>query len=312
MTRGSNRAISVVVTTRDRTAFLDRALESVLAQSVAVREIFVVDDGSSIPVTGLPRPTRGNKLQLIRHEQPRGAPAARNTGLSQATCDYVAFLDDDDHWEPEKLEQQRALMEESKANIGGVFCYSTQWSPLDSAWKIESRTPGLTLEFKDFLHKTYFGTSIPLLRRTSLLEVGGFDESLASVQDRDLWLRLARIGPFVGVPRVLAHRAIHGPQITTDLERKIEGWVQFMRKYARDLAAHPRLHGEHCWKLGLMCCLSGDLEQAREWLRRATLADPSNPGPAADLQKLEEAPEQLARTLPGERFNRVGDLVLYY
>jgi hypothetical protein len=88
--------------------------------------------------------------------------------------------------------------------------------------------------------------------------------------------------------------------------------MQFMRKYAADLAAIPRLQCEHYWKLGLMYCLMGDLDHARKWLHGAALADPSNPGPATDLQKLEAAPEGLAQALLGERFNRVGDLVLYY
>src|SRR5688500_342442 len=94
--------VTVVIPTRDRWNLLERrALRSVLAQEDVRLEVVVVDDGSSEPAP--PSIERDERVRVVRHETSRGVPAARNTGIGEATAAWTAFLDDDDLWAPRKL-----------------------------------------------------------------------------------------------------------------------------------------------------------------------------------------------------------------
>jgi glycosyltransferase involved in cell wall biosynthesis len=307
-----NEAVSVVIATHDRPEMLPKAVQSVLEQTRPVDEILVVDDASNLSAESVLAAFGDRRIRHLRHDTAQGGPAARNTGLAAVTSPYVAFLDDDDTWARQKIEKQFTVFEHATAEVGGVFSYACKLSPIDPAWRQLSETPSLQLGHKDFLQKTYFGTSVPLLRTEYVVAVGGFDESLESVQDRDLWLRLARDCSFKGVPEVLVWHYIHGDQITTDLSRKIAGREQFLKKHQDELALHPPILAMHHWRLGLMYCLSGNYYEGQDHFRQSLLTDPSCQGPAEDLRWSTEAPVEHADYIARERFNRIGDLILYY
>lgn len=304
--------VSVVITTRNRPEQLPDSLRSVLEQTIAVSEIIVVDDASSIPAETVLETLDEHQIRYLRHTKVRGGSAARNTGLDAACSPFVAFLDDDDTWAPEKLEKQLAILENATPEVGGVFSYSCKLSPLDPTWRQVERTPSLQLSYSDFLKKTYFGASVPLLRKEYLVAAGGFDENLLSVQDRDMWLRLALDYTFVGVPEVLVRNYIHGDQITTDLSKKIAGREQFLEKHKDGLMREPSILASHLWRLGLMYCLAGAYSEGQQRFRQALNTDPNCQGPADDLRQSAEAPEEHANSIAERHFKRVGDLILYY
>lgn len=312
MTAVPGSSVSVVITTRDRPALLTRALRSVLGQTVPVSEIIVVDDASTSNTESVLRGFGDARINCLRHDTPRGAPAARNSGLRAVQGPFVAFLDDDDTWSPEKIAKQLTVFAGSDPAVAGIFTWSCKLSAEHPEWRQVARTPQMKLGFVDFLGKTFFGASVPLLRTECVRRIGGFDERLVSVQDRDMWLRLSRHHAFEGIPEVLVQHYVHGDQITTDLSRKITGKEQFLDKYFLELQRHPAILAVHCWRLGLMYCLDGDYETGQRRLREALDADPTNPAPADDLRWSERAPSEHARHLVERRFTRVGDFVLYY
>jgi len=176
--------VSVIVPTRNRPKLLGRALNSVFNQTHPNLEIIVVDDASTDGtkdfVTGLANPA----VRYIRHDTNRGGSAARNTGIRAATGDYIAFLDDDDEWEPDKTEAQLKMLQ----NHDVVLCTSNEHR------FGMARFNGRTEVTLDDLRKGRFtagGTGVLMAKAAAMKEVM-FDEDLPRCQDWDVFIRLAQ------------------------------------------------------------------------------------------------------------------------
>jgi glycosyltransferase involved in cell wall biosynthesis len=193
-TQISNRRIAVVIPVKDRAALIGRAIASVLAQTRPVDEVIVVDDGSSDNtceiVASLVK--EDSRIQLIRNTAGHGASAARNQGILLANSDWIGFLDSDDCWYPRKMEVQ---MEAVNDRDDVVACF-TGWQE-----NVGSFSPPTTITLDQLRGRNLAGpTSTALVRRSALLDVVGFDSSLPSCQDWDLWLRLRLLGDFSVIP----------------------------------------------------------------------------------------------------------------
>jgi glycosyltransferase involved in cell wall biosynthesis len=192
--------VSVVIPTFDRRDLVLRALASVYAQTRLPDEVIVVDDGST-DGTAARVAEEYPDVVYIRQEN-RGVSVARNRGLNVATSEWVAFLDSDDEWRPEKLQRQlEALGREPDLSI----CHT------DEIWIRDGRRVNPRLRhakpegscFRSCLPLCAISPSSALIRRSLLLEVGGFDESLPACEDYDLWLRLCARHPVLLVDEPL-------------------------------------------------------------------------------------------------------------
>ena len=197
---------SVITPAYRAAATIGRALQSVAKQTLRPHQVIVVDDGSEDgtyeAALALAGTMNGVDLKVVRQVN-QGAGAARNRALREATGTYVAFLDADDEWLPEKLAHTMAHLEGSDyvlvahdvrlADNGGGE------SVFDCARHFEAaRDP-----FVSYFLRGYIATSTVVARRDALIAAGGFDERLASGQDYELWLRLisapgARFRVFAG------------------------------------------------------------------------------------------------------------------
>jgi len=179
--------ISVVVPTFNRAHTLPRALDSVLRQSLPVAEIIVVDDGSQDGTANLIR-RRYPQVHYLR--QPNGGvSSARNRGIEAAGGDWIAFLDSDDAWLPDKLAAQRAVLR-GHPNIR--LCHTQEiWvrngrrvNQMDK----HAKSGGYI--FRKCLPRCVISPSAALLHRALFAELGAFDEELPACEDYDLWLRI--------------------------------------------------------------------------------------------------------------------------
>src|SRR4030066_2069221 len=117
--------VSVIIPTYNRARFIERAIRSVLNQTYQNFEIIVVDDASTDDTEERVRRLlpNGRRLKYVRHDINRGAGAARDTGIKNAAGEYIALLDSDDEWLPEKLEKQLQVFKESRdEKLGLVYC----------------------------------------------------------------------------------------------------------------------------------------------------------------------------------------------
>ncbi len=196
----STPKVSVVIPCYDLGRYVDKAVESVLAQTFQDFEIVVVDDGSTDPTTtrllsDYDRPR--TRVVSIAH---RGLAAARNVGIAETTGPYVCALDADDRLEPTFLEKAARLLDED-ASIDFVSAWLRRFDGADSTWQPE-RCDLVTLLAEDTV------LTSALVRREAVLAVGGYDEKMPAQgdEDWDLWLSLVeRGGRGVILPEVLFH-----------------------------------------------------------------------------------------------------------
>lgn len=192
--------VSVVIPTRDRCISTARALSSVLSQTRCPHEIIVVDDGSTDDTSSvIPRdfPT----VRYVRQNH-AGVSAARNHGVRVSTGEWIAFLDSDDEWKPDKLERQLQALTRDPNND---FCYTNEiWirnGRRVNPMKKHAKYGGFI--FERCLPLCVISPSSVLLRRALFDHVGGFDESFPVCEDYELWLRICSRFPVLLVDELL-------------------------------------------------------------------------------------------------------------
>jgi len=202
--------VSVVIPTYNHAAFLSEALENVFAQTCSPLEVIVVDDGSTDETAEVLRMYE-RRIRVLSQAN-RGVAAARNAGAAVASGELLAFLDADDAWLPAKLERQVARLD-SEPEIALVHCGVAE---IDNRGRqFRARLDGMegrvSTEMLFFRRGVILGGgSAAVIRRAAFLDVGGFDESLSTSADWDLYYRIACRCPVGFVPEVLVRYRVHG------------------------------------------------------------------------------------------------------
>ncbi|MDX1409695.1 MAG: glycosyltransferase family A protein, partial [Saprospiraceae bacterium] len=204
--------VSVVIPVYNLAPFLEECVSSVCAQTVQPAEILIVDNGSTDGSQGIARSLQQERPGLIRvlHQPKRGAPAARNLGLEQATAPWIQFLDGDDLLLPEKIAHQLACISESVAVVAGPAVERDQDGAESLVPLAESVHEGL------FYGGGRLGfTSSNLWSREALRSIGGWNEALRSSQEYELMFRLVRQGYRICLSTgALTVRRVHAGQIS--------------------------------------------------------------------------------------------------
>jgi glycosyltransferase involved in cell wall biosynthesis len=197
--------VSVVIPAYNRARLVGRAVASVIGQAYQNFEIIVVDDASTDDLAAALSAFADSRLRCIVHPDNRGAAAARNTGVAAAHGTFIAFLDSDDVWLPEKLGHQVAVMRDEPPAVAGHVC---AYECVKTGYAVRRIVPDWTPE--TFARQQLFGCTCGpgttlLCRREVFTDIGPFDEKLRRLEDWDWILRLAARGyRLAGSPRVLA------------------------------------------------------------------------------------------------------------
>lgn len=192
--------ISVIVPTHNRAQLLARALQSVVTQATPPMEVIVVDDGSNDGTEEVVC-TRFPEVQYIRQNN-QGVSNTRNRGIEAARGDWLAFLDSDDEWLPQKLTSQKEML---AANPQYKICHTDEiWirnGTRVNAMKKHAKAGGFI--FERCLPLCVVSPSSVLIHRSVFDEVGLFNEDLPTCEDYDLWLRICARFPVLYVDRPL-------------------------------------------------------------------------------------------------------------
>ena len=186
--------VSVVIPTYNQADFLRQAIQSVFDQSYSSWEIIIVDNESTDHTESVIRSFRSGKIKRLKIQNHGIIAASRNTGIRHARGKFIAFLDSDDYWFPEKLRSSIDQMTREKAD---AVCHSEYWLFENGQQKAVSYGPADRCTFRDLLKKgNCLSTSAILVKKEQVLEVGGFSENAAfkTVEDYDLWIRLVKHG----------------------------------------------------------------------------------------------------------------------
>ena len=199
--------VTVVIPTRDRWDLLRTTLRSALEQRDVDLEVVIVDDGSSQSPSSVPD-LDDPRVRVVRHDRSRGVAAARNAGIAKAAGTWIAFLDDDDVWAPDKLGAQLGAAEAADA----AFVYTGVLLVRDDNGAVALAEPPPPDELAELLQShdaIPAGASNVLVRTELIRSVGGFDLDFHHLADWDLWIRLAAAGVGAACSRPLVGYRLH-------------------------------------------------------------------------------------------------------
>jgi glycosyltransferase involved in cell wall biosynthesis len=227
-----NPLISVIIPCYNRAKLIERALTSVKEQVYSNWECIIIDDGSSDNTHQILQNWiyRSDKFKVVTLPHNQGAQKARNEGIQISKGDWVAFLDSDNEFLPDKLEKQFCLIK-NDPSVDIVTTYS----------KVIDETSGNIRSFEwitdgyilpELLKgKTYVDYNSTLIRKSKLFEIGLLDEKCPSFQEWDTNIRLAQFCKYAFVNEKLVNYYIHGNQISTSIEKTLEGYYYVFTKH---------------------------------------------------------------------------------
>ena len=261
--------VSVILPAYNRLAYLRAAIESVRAQTLTDWELIIADDGSDAPTRAylsLPGDARIRVLFLAHSGNPS---RARNAAIAAATGRFIAFIDSDDLWVPEKLERQLAAMGRPPArrwSYSAVRRIDAEGNPANSVGIAPWRAfEGDIVEPLLRIEALIATPSFVVAERALVLAAGAFDEQQRFGEDYDLWLRLALLCDVRVIDEPLACVRVHGDNYSQDRIGAYRGWVQLYEKYGAHLTDPVRV--QICRERASECALTlAALHgRARQW-----------------------------------------------
>lgn len=253
---------SVVVPTYGRPVFLAEAVQSVLAQTIRDFECIVVDDASGEPPTVPADP----RVRVVHRDVNGGAAAARNTGLAEATGRYVTFLDDDDVYLPERLEQAAGALDRAEFLVSFKGAYGHPHGPPLTARVLDGDVGDTILD-----------AAVPHLGTCTLARhlAVRFDERFRVSEDVEWWLRQAAAAPVATVAQVgYLQRAHGGARQTSRISERLRCRLLLLEVHADWFAAHPRAASQQWKRAGGLALRTGDRSTARRAFRQSLKAHP--------------------------------------
>jgi len=261
--------VSVIIPTYNQAKFIDKAIESVLKQSYQDFEIIVINDGSTDNTEEIVKNYSDFRIRYIYQANNVGVSEARNTGIRASQGDYIALLDSDDEFLPERLMKQVQILQNKSSEIGVVCSWSYN---IDEKGNYISKR---CLPKKDgYIYEDLLSTnpiSVPtvLIRKECFEKVGLFDNLLDGQEDWDMWIRMAKCYQFALIKVPLAKRRIHPNRISYDLERKNVTASRIIKKYMSELKVRHSIHSSHYLYIGFRFCQMGKTRDGRRYLLKA-------------------------------------------
>jgi glycosyltransferase involved in cell wall biosynthesis len=226
--------ISVIIPTHDRPQMLAEAVESALAQTFQDVEIIIVLNGTPAEAAAMARRFQTHpKVRTVEMEDSTLA-ASRNFGMGFAQGEWIAFLDDDDIWLPDKLQAQLDAAGETGADLVCCnFCFFNQDGIIEHA-ALRPRPPGLSFAEALMVGNYVSGGSGVMVKAAKIRSRGGFDASMRGCEDWDMWRRLAWDCEFHCVDRELVKYRRHGTNMTGNLPLALQAESQHFAKLLAD------------------------------------------------------------------------------
>jgi glycosyltransferase involved in cell wall biosynthesis len=270
--------VSVIIPTYNRSDLVERAIHSVLDQTFEDFELIVVDDASDDDTPETVRAIDDDRIIFIRHDENKYGKAW-NTGITNASGKYIAFLDDDDEWHPEKLAEQYRFFSNADDDVGLVYCWREVYKNGELSNRSDPRLSGDI--FEETLIKNPIGnTSTYMIRAEVLDEIGGFDESLPCGLDSDLLRRLSKKYHVDYVPEFLVKQHwIHKQEQISDetsekIYQSIESNKATLGKFGSYLETHSRKKSQLYARISRLYIKTGDLISAIDYLMKSIYTDP--------------------------------------
>ena len=234
MNRIDDKLVSAILTTHNRRELLKCAIESVLNQTYGNIELIVVDDNSSDDTQEFARSLQ-DKIIYMRHDECLGGAAARMTGSKRAGGEYLAFLDDDDQWEAEKVEKQVAIAESCSPDCAVVTCGAKIF--VNESTEPSFNIPRINGSIREGILKKGLNTipSCHLFKKDIYDKIGGYDLDLPAHNEHDIWMKMADMNYqaiAMNEPLVILHEN-NRPTMMGDVDNRIRAFRLFYNKWEK-------------------------------------------------------------------------------
>lgn len=256
----NNPKVSVIIPTYNRAHPVGRAIESVLNQTYQDFELIVVDDGSTDNTEEIIKEfqLKDNRIIYLKHDENKGGSAARNTGIKASKGEYIAFLDSDDEWLPEKLEIEIRILNDDRnliiCSTGYTFINEKNGVIIGSSKVQEER-----ISQKIVLRGQCITTNDFIADKEKVIKVGGFDEKLSARQDWDFWIRIISLGMGYQDSLNLVNKyTLRNDQISSGIANKLNGTEALLKKHKRLFIADLVAYSSILRNIAMMNTLNND------------------------------------------------------
>ena len=271
--------VSVVIPAYNAMTYLPKTLDSVLQQTFTDFEVLIVNDGSTDSIMAWFTTVGDDRVRLISQAN-QGLPGARNTGITEAQGEHIAFIDADDLWEPTKLEKQVQCLD-AKPEVGLVYAWTLL---IDQHGNSTGTVTAAQVEghvWEKLLLGDVVGSgSAAMVRRSCFDQVGLFDPDLTSIEDCDMWVRIAAHYPFAVIKEVLVSYRQHSTSMSKDYDRMAQNSrLKIEKKFAQVpfelLYLRPRAYGHaFLWLAWKIMFDGGAVDRANYYAQQAVLHYP--------------------------------------
>ena len=271
--------VTVVIPAYNAMTYLPETLDSVLQQTFTDFEVLVINDGSTDAIESWFATINDDRVRLISQAN-QGLPGARNTGIKEAQGEYIAFIDADDLWEATKLEKQVQCLD-TKPEVGLVYAWTLL---IDQQGNSTGTVTAAQVEgnvWEKLLLGDVVGSgSAAIVRRSCFDQVGLFDPELTSIEDCDMWVRIAVHYPFAVIKEVLIYYRQHPSGMSRNYDRMAQNSrLKIEKKFAQVpfemLYLRPRAYGHaFLWLAWKIIFEGGAIEQANHYAQQAALHYP--------------------------------------
>jgi glycosyltransferase involved in cell wall biosynthesis len=230
---GRGPRVSVVIPTYRHQDFILATLHSVFAQTMTEYEVIVINDGSPDDTAAILEPlVRDGRIVYVEQTN-KGQSRARNLGIERARGDYIALLDDDDLWPPDKLEWQTEYLDAHRdvGLIGGML--QTIDENGTEGWK-GKYWPSIDFESL-FLENPFLSPGQTLIRADLLKRIGGMDSTIWGADDWDLWFRIAKASRIVMLDRLALYYRLHPGNASKQTERLLSACCVTIERHLPDV-----------------------------------------------------------------------------
>lgn len=270
--------ISVIITTFNRATFLKKAVESVLSQTYPDFELLILDNSSTDNTEEVVKSFNDNKIRYIKHN-PLNISQARNLGVKESRGEYIAFLDDDDEWLPDKTEKELEVFYKKDRHLALVYGGFVR---IDSDGKemgiIYPTLKGMILkDLLDFTNAFTGSASNPMMRKSAIQDIGGYNEEVTTGEDWELYLRLAEKYSMDFTPvLVVKIRAHMGARLGDKLKDAARLEMMLMKRYSHIFEEDKKLKSFYLQTIGGKFIRCKEIYEGRKFIALAIKTNPFN------------------------------------
>ncbi len=266
--------VSVIIPTYNRAHVLGRSIQSVLNQTFQDFELIIVDDGSTDDTESLLNRFSSKKIKYVRHQGNRGRSVTRNTGIRLAKGDYIAFLDDDDEWMPEKLDKQMKIIGTAPPEVGVVFTKFKQYDRFGNyvpQRKLPKKEGNI---FKQLLGEYFIGLQTILVKKECFDKAGLFSERILYAQDWDLLLRISQHYQFLYIdePLAIVHEQPEGRSLKH--KRHLVDIQRMLKMYFPQIKRDRKVLARYYYQIAHLSYILGRIGHARYYYIKSLKAYP--------------------------------------